>query len=276
MYSITAFSANHVEDLSCHRAFKEHLDSQVCRASRAIVSTGRFDNLGFLLPNVNNDYFLGAMSLLEIWKEGSKSAFEGAGSFHPSIVTMDLRRPGDEDSHKSQERMVWKLVVFKQFSNCNLGRTVKDQKGLLRAYSTALVLCFLSFAVCCSHEDLNAYLQLWTFEIGVAAMLRDKLHNASCPCSSASKCSSLRNSVRQDSSHCHLMRTLRDNGLANLRFKMLMYSSTSFAKLFEPEFGSIDLVRSVFQDWVQPNEVDDEWPHLRRLGWVRSETTIYG
>ena len=37
------------------RAFKEHLDSQVCKSSRALVGNVRLDTLGYLFPDEDRD-----------------------------------------------------------------------------------------------------------------------------------------------------------------------------------------------------------------------------
>ena len=77
------------------RAFKDHLDSQVCKASRAVIGNGRFDMLGHLLPNEDEDCFLLALRALMTWTDEHHLDAGRKPVCQPSEIVSASSAPGD-------------------------------------------------------------------------------------------------------------------------------------------------------------------------------------
>lgn len=250
------------------RAFSDHLRSRVCEASRAVASNTRFDMLGFLLPNQDEDCFLLAMRLLETWKDQPYLNTGRELFCQPSSVSSLPYEPLER--LKMESRTLGRLST-------HIVNTA-DRQSSLKLYCTALALCFASFARFYSHGDEAKHLVRWSMHMQGARHIRTEYHNANCSCLSAIDCSSMREVVRQDPALSILLRTLDNVGLARLRLGVLALPSRSITRLWDP--ANLEEIRGVVKDWVQPNELDSEWPDLRRLeilpnefgvrGWLRS------
>ena len=223
-----------------NRGFNYHLDSQVCKTSRAALGNGRFDTLGHLLPNEDQDCFLLAMRVLRTWKDQCDLNPDQELVCQPLTVVSVPK--------ESRERLLLEAQALTRFH-----LTMSSAAGRiesLKSYCTALALCFTSFAR--FHSQLSGLLE-WAIHIRGAHHLLAHYHNAKCSCSSGINCLSLREMLRQDPALSILKRTVESGGFNGLRFGMLGRPSKPILKLLSYE--NFEHLHGVFYDWLHPNDL---------------------
>jgi hypothetical protein len=206
------------------RAFKDHLDSQVCKASRAVISSGRFDMLGHLLPNEDEDCFLLAMRVLRTWKDEDLDVCQSS-----EIVSA---------SNEPRERVILEARTLRRFNTTM--SSAANRSGSLKSYCTALVLCLISFARCCSKTSRGNGLTQWPMHMEGAHHLLVDYHYANCSCSSIIDCSSLQELLRQDPALKILFRTIDSGGFATLHLGVLAVLSKLIREIWTyKNFGNL-------------------------------------
>lgn len=178
------------------RAFREHIDSQVCLASRALVRNGRFSMLGHLLRDEDQDDFLVVLRAFYTMKI-EREALPDPCSRQPSTAVL-------------QQSIVSRFAALSIYLSEETGFLV----GRTREVNcTVLVLALWLFAR--ANIDIKRQILLgnprWYFR--KAKEQRIRYHRAQCRCADPATCSQLQRRPSQDPATWLLLRALGDGGI---------------------------------------------------------------